>query len=443
MGSFSKGCLVHYTEQHIQVRKDFLDLCAYDKSQYNTDKRSSGKTKRNEPNQECMAKILRLLETLTDKRRDTWHLKNEARIAKKLKPLPEPTEYRIALAYSTIVRLLYDTYGESTIRNSIAALIQMGYIKRYQATKNSVPEYELNIPFLQTRLQEQAAIQDECEVLNVTPEASESLFDQSEVLKTTSQGVNSTPEPVNVTPQGVNSTPNNIENKKIHNTFSKKGENEGDSQHREHHQNPSLLSPDQQTFFTEIYCHSKICKVVPDHIDEKLQRIIADLMKHTKTVEELDSLYEYVQKSLMESNLKDKMVYPGNLTSAKHLNGWLQEKERKAKELANMDPYTRACMISAGEIQPTEEEQRQWLLEYYSQSEINGMTNFAAPDLRRSLRREKKHAEQAALEQVTDEVQQEEKPKQWRHPVLISPEARKRNRERLFANSRKAEAEQQ
>jgi hypothetical protein len=49
-----KSCLVHYNDQHIQVRKDFLDLCAYDKSQYNNDTRKSGKAKRDEPNQECM-----------------------------------------------------------------------------------------------------------------------------------------------------------------------------------------------------------------------------------------------------------------------------------------------------------------------------------------------------------------------------------------------------
>lgn len=119
----------------------------------------------------------------------------------------------------------------------------------------------------------------------------------------------------------------------------------------------SLLSSDQQIFFHEIYCHAKIGKVIPDIIDETLKKHIVKLMQHTKSVEELDSLYEYVQKRLLETNLKDKTVYPGNLTSAKYLGGWLQEQERQAKELANMDPYVRACMISAGRL-PNLTEQR-------------------------------------------------------------------------------------
>jgi hypothetical protein len=204
-----KQCLTHYNPQHIQVRKDFLDLCAYDKRLYNNSQRKSGKTKRDEPNQECMAKILRLLETLTDGRKAHWQVHNEELIAKKRLPLKEPAEYRIELAYSTIERLLYNTCGESTIRNSMAVLIQRGYVVRYQKNKASVPYYALNIPVLQTALYDQKE-QTEDEVLNVTPSDANDFLGDDKVLNVQTKGVNATPKPVHSTAKGVNATPNNI-----------------------------------------------------------------------------------------------------------------------------------------------------------------------------------------------------------------------------------------
>ena len=127
------GCLVHYNDQHIQVRKDLFDLCAYDKADFNKGLSKNGTKVIDEPNQACMAMILRLLETLTNRNNETW----------------------IVLSYSTIASLLYNTYSEGTIRKSIAALLAKGYIQCRQETKGSIPNYALNIPAIQAALDQQ------------------------------------------------------------------------------------------------------------------------------------------------------------------------------------------------------------------------------------------------------------------------------------------------
>jgi len=151
----------------------------------------------------------------------------------------------------------------------------------------------------------------------------------------------------------------------------------------------SILSDDQQKFLIDIYYQSKIGKAKPK-VDVNLQKHLIRLMELTKTIEELDSLFEYVQKRIIADNLQDQTVYPGNLTSSKYLTGWLQEQERSQKE---MDPYVRACMVSSGEIQPTPEEQHQILLAYASQPTINGKINFVASDVKRNTSRERKYRE--------------------------------------------------
>lgn len=219
-----KQSLVHYNAQHIQVRKDFLDLCVYDKNDYNKDTRKSGKIIRDEPNQECMAKILRLIETLTDSRKSHWQQRNEDLIAKKKLPLKEPAEYRIELAYPTIVRLLYNTYGESTVRNSVAALLQMGYIIRYQKNQASTSEYVLNIPLLQTLLQNQM----EEGALNVTPSDRDQPFDDDRLLNVTPQDVeNNSLTRYIQQPDLLKTTANNIES---NTTYKKGNKSEGQPQ---------------------------------------------------------------------------------------------------------------------------------------------------------------------------------------------------------------------
>jgi hypothetical protein len=152
-------CLTHFNKQHIQVRKDFMDLCDYDPTQYNQRTNENGRIIRDEPNQECMAKILRVIETLTTVARETWYSAILNAKEKGLSVPNEPEKYPIELAYRAISNLLYNTYGESTIRNSVAALIEKGYISRTQETNNSIPVYILNIKFVQNKLKEYREIE--------------------------------------------------------------------------------------------------------------------------------------------------------------------------------------------------------------------------------------------------------------------------------------------
>lgn len=213
--SIARDSLVHYNNQHIQVRKDFFDLCAYDKNDFNQGLTRSGKKVKDEPNQECMAKILRLLETLTNHRKHQWYIDTERYKAKGIRPPAEPDEYRIELAYSTIVSLLYETYGESTVRNSVAVLLQRDYIKRYQDTKNSVPSYVLNVKVLQSALDRQAMVSSLEQVSKSTP-------DENEVSKSTAQVSISTPQVSKSTAQLSKSTPNKKDHKKAFHTPFKK-----------------------------------------------------------------------------------------------------------------------------------------------------------------------------------------------------------------------------
>lgn len=202
--AIAKDCLVHYDNRHIQVRKDFYDICAYDKSQYNIKLDSKGNKVKDEPNQECMAKILRLLETLTNDRKTQWML-DALRLEKQgLTPPPEPKEYPIELSYGAICHLLYYSHGESTVRNCIAVLLERKYISRYQATKNSIPLYCLQVETLQAILKKQA----ENAISGVE------INSQHQVLKSTAKRLKSTPEMLKSTAQGVEINNNNKDSNK-------------------------------------------------------------------------------------------------------------------------------------------------------------------------------------------------------------------------------------
>ena len=192
-------CLIHYEQRHIQVRWDFYRLCTYDASLYNQKLNAKGKIIKDEPNQECMAKILRIIETLTDAKRLQWHMDVKKAIEKGLTPPKEPKEWGLELAYEAIVELLYHTYGESTVRNSIACLVERGYLKRYQAGNNTIPVYYLNISIVQ------AALKKLAEDSLVDVENNTHIKKHRRVLKTT-------PKRPNSTPKGPNSTPTGVEN---------------------------------------------------------------------------------------------------------------------------------------------------------------------------------------------------------------------------------------
>ena len=146
-----------------------------------------------------MAKILRIIETLTDAKRLQWHMDVKKAIEKGLTPPKEPKEWGLELAYEAIVELLYHTYGESTVRNSIACLVERGYLKRYQAGNNTIPVYYINISIVQ------AALKKLAEDSLVDVENNTHIKKHRRVLKTT-------PKRPNSTPKGPNSTPTGVEN---------------------------------------------------------------------------------------------------------------------------------------------------------------------------------------------------------------------------------------
>lgn len=279
--SISRECLVHYNNQHIQVRRDFFDLCAYDKNDFNKEVTRSGKKVKDEPNQECMAKILRLMETLTNARKNAWYLKNEDRIAKGLPPLKEPAEYRIELAYSTIVRLLYGTYGESTIRNSVAVLIHRAYVKRYQATTGSTPEYVLNISLLQVHLQQQAEGAGEEGLSNSTP--SEEDESETDTLSNSTAPADDidTPRYRNQHRGGVNSTPNNITNKK------------GDKKISEKEIASECNEDASLTIFHQLAKQEKHEEAVIFYLEKKRELTFSELEKLLSPYIEVTGIYNY------------------------------------------------------------------------------------------------------------------------------------------------------
>lgn len=341
------GCLTHYNEQHIQVRKDFMDICAYDKDQYNTGTRRSGKTKRDEPNQECMAKILRLLETLTDRKRTSVYLRiQNASRNKKAQPIQAPSEYRIELTYTTIAHLLYNTYGESTIRNSVTALIQMNYIKRYQKSKNAVPEYVLNIEVIQSLLARN-------QVVKVTTE-------ETEVLNTTSEGVNSTSDEVlHSTAQGVNSTPNKKEDKNGSNKIN--GKKESTPTH-------STFFSSKQKLMDDLYHHH-----YPSITLKQTEKLKGDYDKvglYVETQEDMNSLIAYAEERIAGN---DPQAYPGNLARwADSWNVWRQ-KNKQAESLPWSQPDNVSAADSAADTEmeqaihrehtPLPVDMQEWMIE--------------------------------------------------------------------------------
>jgi hypothetical protein len=322
----STECLVHYNNQHIQVRRDFFDLCSYDKNDFNQGLTKNGKKVKDEPNQECMAKIIRLLETLTNRKKEAWYLETLQLKARGITPPKESEEYLIELSYSTIVILLYNTYGESIVRNSIAVLLHRGYIKRYQETKGSVPSYAISIPVLQAALDKQR---------KETP--------QSRVSKSTAGVSKSTPKAVEIDRVGVSkSTPNNIEDK-ITNKILNERKNgtssqtsnvtDGKASHSSTHSSSSYsqFSSSQETKPEEVslseeeqHVYDLACQRFfvsqPPEVTPTVKEHCAKIAKAgIQTLEQMKQLEGIARQ---EQRLGNKQIYLGNL--ARGLNGWLQ-----------------------------------------------------------------------------------------------------------------------
>jgi hypothetical protein len=312
--NLSRTCLAHHNDRHIQVRKDFFDLCAYDKADFNKKISKNGTKVKDEPNQTCMAMILRLLETLTDHNPEPW----------------------IKLSYTKIAEWLYNTYGENTVRNSIAVLMQRGYIIRKQENKASVPSYALNIPVIQSALDQQRK-----------EHTQKGVESNSQGVESNSQGVESNSQGVESNSQGVesnslrvlNSTPYKKEDKITHKIIkerkngapnvSTQQEATHSSIHSSHSQSQSSFSSSQEkqeeeVSFTEEeeviyrYACQTIFKAKPPRKTPKLKSECAEIAKNVQTAEQFQSLVRalpYIQGQIHLKNLVNE------------LNGWLQSLE--------------------------------------------------------------------------------------------------------------------
>jgi len=211
------GCLVHYDSRHIQVRADFMGLCQYNRDQYREQRKK-------EPNQECMAKILRLLETLTDHARTEWKLKTMRAEEKGLAKPKEPEHYLIDLSNGGIVNLIYKTFGESTVRNSLNYLGAIGYIGTSQEKKNAIPSIWLEQDYVQSLLKLQAqVILAGYEFRLPSYQGAKSYPDDA--ISNPSLVI-SYPDPPKIDPSGCDITDNNITNKTDNNfkkTHKKRG----------------------------------------------------------------------------------------------------------------------------------------------------------------------------------------------------------------------------
>ena len=201
----TNGCLTHYDSSHIQTRRDFMGLCKYNREEY------IGRRKQ-EPNQECMAKILRLMETLTNHEKAEWKLKTLKAKEKGLNEPKEPKRYLIEISNGGIVSLLYHTFGESTVRNSLNYLESIGYINSNQTKKNAVPLYWLEQEYVQALLKAQAEV-----ILagyEFRPPSYQGAISYPDGVISDPKAVNSRPRPPISDGSGSESMDNNIGNKK-------------------------------------------------------------------------------------------------------------------------------------------------------------------------------------------------------------------------------------
>jgi hypothetical protein len=81
------------------------------------------------------------------------------------------------------------------------------------------------------------------------------------------------------------------------------------------------LPRQQQKWFEEIYCGSKVA-LIPPEANKTLKKHVSLLSRHIMTLEELNSLYDHCRPKLRGKN---PTVYAGNLIHC--LTGWLQERQ--------------------------------------------------------------------------------------------------------------------
>lgn len=144
--------LTHHNTENIQVKKDFFDLCVNAKERLATKSEKYDKSKIIDAKPVCMAMIIDVLEKLIE---NAQYEQNNNSIKNNKKKLKSNKEHKLALSYSDISSLLYNSFNDRAIIGSLYVLIQANYIKRY-GIHGQTPSYTLNIPILQAALDKQA-----------------------------------------------------------------------------------------------------------------------------------------------------------------------------------------------------------------------------------------------------------------------------------------------
>lgn len=298
----NNSIIEHRANYHfVALREEYLLIC----QQCKYKKPDTAKSK-NKASMHCKALILDVLEHWTNTKRDRRE------------------SLAIYMTYEQWSDAMYGMFGRNVIIDSLDELIGEGLIARepYKMYGKKTFQYYLNYQDLNRRMK------------GLPEKAPDKLLPEKEAFISkrekddTRLQVNSsafTNKPV--TRLQVNedafTSNHNLDTTQIQNP---------NSAERKKEPTPSIsqstLSSDLQMWFEEVYCQSKIGRVVPDIIDEIFKQHLIKIMQHTKTVEELNSLYDYVQQKIIEAGLKDQTVYPGNLANKRYLAGWLQAKER-------------------------------------------------------------------------------------------------------------------
>lgn len=200
---FTNGCIVHKDIRHMRLYKDFTNLY-----------------KRNEHK----VKIVRIMETWTNKKRDEWYLKATGN-KESGQLLPEP-EFWITMSFQQFRHFMFDTVSLDTIKANLNELIKDKHMQRRVNPDDPYgpPQYLLNAKIIQKaldKLYDQSSSSLVPEVPDLNEGDTPPDFSTPPGKTTPPPGVNSTPTqggdlPL---PRGGNTPPsNNSANNTANNT---------------------------------------------------------------------------------------------------------------------------------------------------------------------------------------------------------------------------------
>lgn len=127
----TNGCIIHRDIRHIRLFNDYLTLYK---------------------GNEHKAKLVRILETWTNKKRDEWYL---AATGKKEQgqPLPEP-DFWVGMSFQQFRNFMFETASLDTIKANVAELIKEQHFQRRVNPEDpyGAPQYLLNTKLIQRGL---------------------------------------------------------------------------------------------------------------------------------------------------------------------------------------------------------------------------------------------------------------------------------------------------